>query len=235
MTDRSISPALTVILALVAGFGGAAAWQYSGLGDARMRQTLLDQPEILPQLAQAYDKQQGRERLAQAGEALKTPFPGAILGNPKGTVTLVEFTDYACGFCRISREHVEQLVAANPDLKVVIREWPIFEGSDVAAKMALAAADQGKFAEFHHAMFLAGNPDPATIAQATREAGLDMEKATAFAASKAVQFELGKNAGFARQLAVTGTPAWVIGDQVLDGAVGTDKLQAAIDAARGKK
>ncbi len=224
---------LTALVALIAGFGGAALWSLSGLGDAQVRRYLIAHPEILPEMADAFQQREAAQRLAEAGGAVSQAFPGAVLGNPRGSITLVEFTDYGCTYCRASMQHVEALIAANPDLKVVIREWPIFEGSDAAARMALAAARQGKFAAFHRAMFERGTPSPAGVEAAARAAGLDLAAAQAFAASSQVDAEIARNQALARQLGFGGTPSWVIGDQVIEGAVGPERLQDAIDAAGG--
>ena len=223
---------VTALVALVAGFGGAALWSLAGLGHGDTRDYLIDNPDILPEMAAAYEQEQARERLASAGSEVTQPFPGAVLGNPDGGVTLVEFTDYGCGFCRMSRDHVETLIAANPDLRVVIREWPIFEGSDAAARMALAAARQGKFAAFHDAMFAQGSPSEAGIERAARAAKLDMAAAKRTVSSRAVQAELARNTDLARALGFGGTPSWVVGEQVFEGAIGVEGLQEAIDAAR---
>lgn len=228
------SAIVTALIALVFGFGGAFLFAFSGWGHSQTRAYLIANPDILPEMAQAYEQAQASKRLAQAGDSVTKPFPGAILGNPKGSVTLVKFTDYGCGFCRVSREHVDALIAANPDLKVVIREWPIFEGSDAAARMALAAAQQGKFPAFHDALFKLGSPSEANIVTAAGTAGLDLAKAQDAMNSQAVEFELANNGTLARSLGFGGTPSWVIGDQALEGAVGTEALQKAIDAARSE-
>ena len=224
--------AFMALLALVFGFLGAATWQMT-LGNGMTRSWMIENPEILHDLADAYDRKQARERLADIADDVNTPFPGAVLGNPDGKVTLVEFTDYGCTYCRQSREHVDALVRANPDLKVVIREWPIFEGSDIAARMALTAAKQGKFTAFHDAMFRLGPPSEASVQQAATAAGIDMEQARLVMASQEADIELAKNMGLARQLEFTGTPSWVIGDQLLQGAVGEANLAQAIAEARG--
>lgn len=224
---------LTGLVALGCGFGGAALYSASGLGDGRTRDYLLAHPEILPQMADSYQKQEARKRLADVAGEVATAFPGAVLGNPHGKVTLIEFTDYGCTFCRLSRAHVADLIRRNPDLKVVIREWPIFEGSDAAARMALAAARQGKFAAFHEAMFEAGPPSEDTILDAAGKAGLDLAKAQAVTGSGEVQLELTRNTGLAQQLGFTGTPSWIVGERILEGAVGMEALQGAIDQARG--
>ncbi len=176
-------------------------------------------------MAQAYQEQLARKRLAEMGSEVFTAFPGAVLGNPAGKRVLVEFSDYNCTFCEASVQDVKRLVAEDPDLKVVIREWPIFEGSDVTARMALAAAMQGKYAAFHDAMFKTGD-----VAAAAKIAGLDMARAEADAASQAVSTEIARNLEYARALGFDGTPAWVAGDTPMGGMVGYDKLKAALAA-----
>ena len=231
---RLLSYLPTALLAIVFGFLGAWGFALSGLGGEATREWLLAHPEILPEMAEAYQANEAAARLADVADDVARPFPGAVLGNPEGTVTLVEFTDYGCTFCRQSVADVKALVAANPDLRVVMREWPIFEGSDVPARMALAAAKQGKFQPFHDAMFAAGPPSPATIAAAARTAGLDLAAAEAFADSPAAQFELQKNIELARKLGFEGTPSWIAGNAAFSGAVGRERLGEALEAARKK-
>ena len=226
MTRRSYL--IVAALALAFGFAGAALWSLSGLGHDRTRDYLLDHPELLAEMAERYEDKLAGERVAAVAQDVVAPFPGAVLGNPEGTVTLVEFTDYG-----MSKPDVARLVAENPDLRVVIREWPIFRGSDAAARMALAAAKQGKFAAFHDAMFELGPPDSTTIEQAARAAGLDLSEARDFAASDEASREVAKNMELAERLGFNGTPSWVVGDTAFAGAVGYDALQEAIAAARG--
>ncbi|MEW4449417.1 DsbA family protein [Qipengyuania sp. JC766] len=224
---------ITALVALGFGFAGAALWQVAGFGDSRTKSYLLENPEILPEMIANLEKQQAQEKLTRLGGDVTEPFPGAVLGNPDGSVTLVEFTDYGCGYCRQSQSDVAALIAANPELRVVIREWPIFEGSDEAARMALAAARQGKFPAFHNAMFEGGQVSADSIARAAQVAGLDMAKAEAFVASRDADFEIEKNRALASELAFTGTPSWVVGDRIIQGAVGQQGLQEAITEAQG--
>jgi protein-disulfide isomerase len=217
---------LTALLALTFGFLGAGIWSYSGLADNRTRSFLLGNPDLLPQMAQAYEEQEAAKRLAQMGGQVFEPFPGVVLGNPAGKRVLVEFTDYNCPYCEASLKDVNRLVAEDPELKVVIREWPIFEGSDVASRMALAAGLQGKYRAFHDAMFATKD-----VTAAARAAGLDMERAQRDAASEAVSTEIARNLDHARALGFTGTPAWIAGKKPFGGAVGYDKLKAALDEA----
>ena len=229
-----------VVFALLGAVGGWA-WEKRQSGDADKARVeeivhayLLEHPEVLPEAMAALQTKEQRRQLAGAGEAVERPFPGAVLGNPQGKITLVEFTDYACTFCRRSVADVAALVAANPDLRVVIRELPILSpASAEAARWALAAAEQGRYAVFHDAMFRTGRPDTATIAAAAAEAGLDLARARRVIADPRIAAEIERNQQLARQLGFDGTPSWVVGDQLLTGAVGQTELAKAIAAARG--
>ncbi|MHA6318611.1 DsbA family protein [Altererythrobacter sp. CAU 1778] len=236
MSENSSSAArflLPAIIGLVGGVIGAAGFAYSGLGNAaqdeRTRAYLLANPEVLPEVFEALQAKEMQARMAPMGDDIETAYPGAVLGNPQGSVTLVEFSDYACGYCRGSVADVEKLIADNDELKVVIREYPILSAESAdAARMALAAAEQGKFAAFHHAMFAAGRPSPDTIEAAAKAAGVDLEAARAAMASGRIDEELKANHAMAESLQIDGTPGWVVGDQVMVGAVGLSGLQDAI-------
>mgnify|MGYP001496966449 FL=1 len=221
---------LTALIALVFGFAGAALWSLSGLGNGQTRDYLLANPQILPEMAEAYQRGDAQNRLAQIADEVKQPFPGAVLGNPQGSKVLVKFTDYGCTYCRQSVAAIDELIAADPELKVVVREWPIFDGSEQAARMALAAAKQGKYPAFYHAMFEQGPPSEAGIARAAQIAGLDIAAAEAFAQSDEATAELAKTMAFARTLQFTGTPSWVAGGEVIEGLVPAERLAKALDA-----
>jgi protein-disulfide isomerase len=223
----------TVLIALAAGFAGSALWDLSGLGDRATRAYLLAHPEVLPEAMQVLQQREQLARLEPLRDELETPFPGAVLGNPAGSVTLVEFTDYACTYCRQSVADVDALIAANPDLRVVMREYPILSAESVdAARMALAAAQQGRYAQFHAAMFRLGPPSAQAIEAAATEAGVDLARARSVIESGAIDIQLHANAAMASQLGISGTPGWVVGNQALNGAVGREAIDEAIEAAR---
>jgi len=224
---------MTLIVALAAGFAGAALWDVTGLGGQTTRDYLLANPEVLPEAMEVLQRREQVARIEPLRRELETPFPGAVLGNPRGSVTLVEFTDYACTYCRQSLADVAALVAANPDLKVVIREYPILapESAD-AARMALAAAQQGRYAQFHDAMYRLGPPSAESIEAAAKEAGVDLARARAAIATGAFDGHLQANYALAAKLGISGTPGWVIGGQALNGAVGAQRLTDAIEEAR---
>jgi Protein-disulfide isomerase len=195
---------------------------------------IMEHPEILPQAMDELQRRQSAEQLAGVRSTVETPFPGAMMGNPNGKVTLVEFTDFACGYCRQSVPDVKGLIARNPDLRIVVRELPIISPkSPDAARMALAAAEQGKYPAFHDAMFSAGQLDDPAIEAAARKAGLDMERARRIAASPTVHAEIQRNLDLAQRLGFSGTPSWIAGDRLISGAVGIDQLSEAVSAARG--
>jgi protein-disulfide isomerase len=254
MTDRfSNNPLALAALALVAALVGAGAfWLFqrampSAVADtdrARMevvvRDYMLSHPEIIPQ---AMQKLQDREVAQQQNEAVKVvaanahailePFGSAWAGNPKGDVVAVEYFDYNCGYCRASLPAIDQLIASDPKVKVVFRELPILsEASGVAAKLSLAAADQGKFKTFHDALYAGGPLTSESIAAAAKTAGLDMAKAAAFAPK--AQAEIASNLELAHKMNMTGTPSWVIGDRIVSSALPLEELQKAVAAARAK-
>jgi protein-disulfide isomerase len=224
---------LTLVIALAAGFAGAALWDLTGFGNQSTREYLLANPEVLPEAMNVLQQRDLAARIAPLRGEIETPFPGAVLGNPAGSVTLVEFTDYACTYCRQSTADVASLIDDNPDLRVVIREYPILTPESVdAARMALAAAQQGRYAPFHDAMFRLGTPTAETIEAAARQAGVDIPKARAAIATGAFDIQLHANAELAAQIGVSGTPGWVIGNQALSGAVGRRRIGDAIEEAR---
>ncbi|NOW45536.1 protein-disulfide isomerase [Novosphingobium sp. SG751A] len=225
--------ALASLFGLAGGLVGATIAPMLPFGHAEqvkaVREALLERPEILSEAAEKLKSGEAEKQLAQVAPQALKPFPGAVIGNPQGKHVLVEFMDYACGYCRASEEDVAKLVAADPQAQVVIRQLPILTPESVdAAKMALAAAKQGKYAAFHKAMFAAGRPNAQTIAAAAQSATLDMAAAQKVVADPATQAEIEANLALARHLGLGGTPSWIAGGKILGGAVGYDALAAAI-------
>ena len=232
------------IQALVPGMGAR------GQGDQAMREWVLAHPEVLLESVERYNQKQSAsadkaqaEAVAVAEKTLPTerpkleaPYAGAWAGNPKGDVTLVAFMDYACGYCRASLPAIEELLKRDPNVKVVYREYPVL-GPDslVAARWALAAAEQDKFRAFHDALFATDGPSAANIEAAAQKAGLDMGRAKQVAQSRAVEGEIVTNHKFGQKLAMTGTPSWVVGGKLLYGMRDYAGLAAAVAEARKGK
>jgi protein-disulfide isomerase len=206
--------------------------------EAIVREYILTHPEILPEAMQNLERREAAKQVGGNRAKLETAFAGAWQGAADADVTLVEFFDYSCGYCRAARPDVDKLLAEDPKLRVVYRELPILgEDSQKAALISLAVAKQGEpaYAAFHKAMWAAGRPSAATVEQAVRTAGLDPATVQAAANAGDVRAEINSNLALQRSLALSGTPSWVVGDTVINGAVGYDELKTAIAEARKAK
>ncbi|MET0377090.1 MAG: DsbA family protein [Rhizorhabdus sp.] len=199
-----------------------------------VRDYILTHPEIIPQAIEKLREKQSQDAYAGNRAALETPFGSAWAGAPDGDVTLVMFSDYACGYCRTSLPDIDRLIADDPRLKVVWREIPILgPGSEIAAKAGLAAAQQGAFRIFHERMFQAGPPSTDKVSSVIRSMKLDFARIQRDVDSPAVSAELRNNIELAQRIdPALATPMFVIGGQMLKGAVGYDALKQAVADAR---
>jgi protein-disulfide isomerase len=196
-----------------------------------VRQGMLADPQILVEASDALRDRQTAPLIASSRSALETPFASSWKGAEKPEVVLVEFYDYACPYCKASNPHVDRLLKEKPGLRVVYRELPILGQDSVeAARLSLAASKAGRFRQFHDALYAAGRPAPNTNAAAARVANI----APTPAQDPAIEAELKRNFEIASRLGATGTPLFVVGDRVLNGAVGYDALKQAIEAASKK-
>lgn len=201
--------------------------------EAIVRAYILENPEIITEAVEILQKREITNRLRAGGNAVTKAFYGAEAGNRSGDVTVVEFTDYNCGYCRSSVADVEKLVANDDGIRLVYRELPILSAtSRQAALWALAAAKQDKHVAFHKAMFSGGRPDEITIKAAASRAGLNLAAAEKFVASDEAAAEIDSNLAMMQQIGFNGTPTFIIGDQILEGALGYDALKAAVAKAR---
>lgn len=215
--------------------GGIDAKERAAI-EAIVEEYILENPEILPRAIERLQQRDTLKKLSSIREELETPYASAFAGNANGDVVVVKFSDYACGYCRQAVADVTRLIESDSGVKVVFRDFPILSpASNDAALMALAAAEQGKYYGFYKAMFSGGRPTAETIRAAATKAGMDMAAADAFIASGKGEKVIGRTTDFARQLEFSGTPAWVVGDKVLVGAVGYDELAKAVAEARRRK
>lgn len=158
-------------------------------------------------------------------------------GNPEGNVSLVEFFDYRCPYCKQVEPALESLVRQDPQLRVVYKEFPVLGPVSVtAAHAALAAHKQGKYTAFHRAMMaLKGQIDDEAVYAVASSVGLDVERLKRDMKAPDVESQLKANLALADALDISGTPGFVVGDQIVPGAVGLDDLKQMIDAARKKQ
>ena len=199
------------------------------IGPKLVRDALVKQPQILVEASDALRDGQYAPVIAANRAALETPFGSSWKGSAKPDVVMTYFYDYACGYCRKSNPDIERLVAEDKGLRVVYRELPILGPDSVAAsRAALAASKIGKFGVFHDGLFEAGRPNTETIALVANRIGVTPEQAR----DPAIEAEIQKNMNLAGQLGATGTPLFVVGDKVMNSAVGYDVLKEAIADAR---
>jgi thiol-disulfide isomerase/thioredoxin len=196
-----------------------------------IRSYLFEHPEVLPEAMERLRFRETADVIRQQRAAIETPFHGAWAGAPDGDVVLVEFFDYACGYCRAANPDVERLLREDPRLKVVWREYPVLgPDSEQAAIDSLAAAKAGRFRDFFQRLFATARPT-ATVRSAARTAvGLQPSQMT-----DEFRSELQKNYDLARALGASGTPTFVVGDQMLQGAVGYEALKEAVETARSRR
>jgi protein-disulfide isomerase len=210
-----------------------------------IREYLVSHPEVLQEAMAELEKKTAEAETAKhqaavkdnAQEIFNSPRQ-VVLGNPKGDVTLVEFFDYNCGYCKHAMSDMLTLLKTDPNLRVVLKEFPVLgPGSVAAAKVAAAARMQDKsgkiYLEFHTKLLGGrGQADQAHALTAAKEAGFDTAKIEKDINSDEVRSQLAESFKLADALGLNGTPSYVIGKDVVVGAVGLDALKEKINASR---
>ncbi|MEP3049001.1 MAG: DsbA family protein [Roseibium sp.] len=207
-------------------------------------EAILENPEIIELAIQRLQQMQ-RERdqatvvatLRAQRANLEQDSNAPVIGNPEGDITLVEFFDYNCPYCKRAKPLIEELLKTDPNIRVVFREWPVLgEGSVFAARAALAARNQDKYEEFHWAlMSFRGRAEEESVLEIAKEVGLDIEKLRADMQAEEVNNHILLSMQLAEGLNITGTPSFVIGDTVLPGLPTQAQLAAAVSEAREAK
>jgi protein-disulfide isomerase len=206
---------------------------------------LLKHPEVLQEAMAALDKKQQEAEAEKARTTIKennaTLFNSphqVVLGNPQGDVTMVEFFDYNCGYCKRALPDMLTLLKSDPNIKFVLKEFPVLgEGSVDAAHVAVAARMQDpsgkKYIEFHQKLLGGRGPvDKARALAVAKEVGFDMARLEKDMASGEVKATIDENMKLADALGVNGTPSYVVGSELVVGAVGLDSLKEKIAATR---
>ena len=210
-----------------------------------IRDYLVTHPEVLQEAIAELDKRQAAADTAKAKAAVaanaETLFDSSrqvVLGNPKGDVTLVEFFDYNCGFCKGALPTLVDLMKDDTKLKVVLKEFPVLgPGSVEAAKVAVAVRMQDKsgkkYLDFHQKLLGGrGQADKARALAVAKEVGMDMARLEKDMASDEARVSLEESLKLAETLGLNGTPSYVVGDDVVIGAVGMEALRGKIAMAR---
>lgn len=207
---------------------------------ALILQTIRENPEVLVETLLAYqDRTQAeaeaeqRAAIQSVGALMQTDTNTGVMGNPDGDIVLVEFYDYNCPFCRRAAPVLYELIEENPDLRIVMREWPILGPDSVlAARASLAALRQDGFAAFHEALMIQPRANAVTIRRAADEAGLDYEQLQADMDAPEIDAHLEVSQNAAMQLGLSGTPTFLIGETLVPGLMEKGELQTLISQVR---
>jgi protein-disulfide isomerase len=211
--------------------------------EAIIKDYLLKNPEVLRDAFRELERRMKAEEDAKRAEALTGSRSllhdsprGVVVGNPKGDVVLVEFFDYNCGYCRRAMVDMLDLIKSDPMLKVVLKEFPVLGKSSVdTARVAIAVRmqDPNKYLEFHRRLLSGrGEATHERALAAAKEAGLDMTRLEKDLKSPEINATLEESADLSEKLAISGTPTYVVGNEVVPGAIGFAALRARIDAVR---
>jgi protein-disulfide isomerase len=207
-----------------------------------VRDYLREHPEVIVDALQEYQHRQDTQKVEQTrqtiaamkDELLHDP-TSPITGNPNGDVTVVEFFDYRCPYCKAVAPDLAKAVAADGKVRLIYKEFPILGPASItAAKAALAAVRQDKYPAFHDKLFaFKGNLDDAAIYAMASDLGLDVVRLKADMEKPEIESVIYHNYRLADKLKIEGTPAFVIGGELLPGAVSFDNLIAVFKRARG--
>jgi protein-disulfide isomerase len=236
MQFLSSRAALPLVAAAAALLGAGATLLVSRQnGGSQVRDYLLAHPEVIPEAMQKLQERSNAKIIAANRADILTPVGSAWAGNPNGDVTVVEYLDYNCGYCRASLATIDQLIAADRNVKVIYRELPVLSlESETAARYAIVAGRRGKYDALHRALYAGGPLTEASMDKALTAAGLDPVAVKAEAKSASVEAAIKTNLSLMRPLGMTGTPTWVIGDRVVSSVMSLEDMRDAVEAARAK-
>ena len=237
---RSLLVAAALLLPQAALAGEFTDTQREEIG-AIVREYLLRNPDVLTEVSQELERRQKlaedaqrKNAIAENADEIFRSSADFVAGNPQGDVTMVEFFDYNCPWCKKSMPIIKSILATDGKLKVVFKEFPILgEGSEYAARAAMASQAQGKYLEFHLALYEhAGKIDAQAVDEIAQSVGIDMKKLKAEMQSADIAAAIDRNIKLAQTLGISGTPAFVIGTNLIPGYLPHDELQAAVQEAR---
>lgn len=249
LTTAALRTGLAV--ALVAGAPPLALAQGKSFSDAQrkemgeiIRDYLVRNPEVLQEALMELEKRQQETQktaqvaaLAEARDALLNSPHGTVAGNPQGDVTLVEFFDYNCGYCKRALADLRTIIKADPKVRIVLKDFPVLGPESLeASRVALAVKQQLKgerMFDYHvRLMESRGRVNGERAKAVAKEMGLDLARIDRDMEAAEVKTALQENVSLGDKLGLTGTPAYVVGDEIVSGAVGADPLRQAIGNVR---
>ena len=203
-------------------------------------ETILEKPEILREASRILHKKEQEKKAAsikpvlkQRRDELERNQNAPVLGNPNGDVTVIEFFDYNCVYCKRAAETVKKLIDTDKNVRFVFREWPILSKSSAfAARAALASRKQGKYENLHWALMALRRVNESTVLKAAKNQGLDLDRLRKDMESSEVKAHIALSMKLASSLGITGTPTFLIGDVLKPGMVPLPELRILVAKAR---
>lgn len=227
----------------LAGFAPASAQEMDeGALRALILETIRQNPEVVMEAIETLQAREEAEKELAATKALRDQKaalqndPNApVMGNPDGDITIVEFFDYNCGYCRRVFPAVQELIGEDKNIRVVLREWPILgEESVFAARASLASRKQGKYEEFHAALMeFQGRASEAVVLRVADDLGMDIDQLRADMEGAEIDAHFQASSQLTQALGLNGTPAFVFEDQLVPGAIELEQMQALVEQLRG--
>ena len=245
MSRLTAAAAVLLVLGVAAAPAQSVSEAQRGEFEKIIRNYLINNPEVLQEAIAELEKRQAKAEAEKHKVAVKDNADAlfnsprhVVVGNPKGDVTFVEFFDYNCGYCKRALEDMNALMKADPKLRVVLKEFPVLGPSSMdAARVGVAVRMQDKtgkkYLEFHQKLLTGrGQVDKARALAAAKEVGLDVARIERDLGSDEVRASIEESFKLAEKLGLNGTPSYVIGGDVVVGAVGLATLREKINGAR---
>ena len=204
--------------------------------DSQIEAYIRANPGLILEVVTKYNRDRAEQERQQAVNLVKLDDGKTILGNPNGDITVYEFSDYNCGYCKRAFGDVQKLIASDDNVRVVIKEFPILaESSKQAAEISMAAAELGKFEEVHTALMTwQGRLDDSAFDQIIQNAGLSRDEINAIIAKGEIEEKLQAIRQTAQAMQISGTPGFVIGNAIIPGAISSDEMAQIIADERAK-
>jgi protein-disulfide isomerase len=206
--------------------------------EAIIHDYIVNNPDVILTAVDQYQRQSMESKQSAALDSNRADLyedaASPMIGNPKGDVTLIEFFDYNCGYCKRVAPMIEQLSKDDKNVKIIFKEFPILAPtSETAAKWALAAAKQGKYFAYHQALMAhQGQISEDLLTKIGADLKLDVAKLRTDAAATEPLLQIERNRALASQMGLTGTPSFIVGDQIVPGAIEMDAMKDLIAKAR---
>lgn len=208
--------------------------------DSSFKRFIMDNPELIIESVNQYQQRKSVEQAEQLSKNIpaksKELYENAndpVLGNPQGSITVVEFFDYSCGFCKRALPTIQKVIDSNPDVRVVLKEYPILGPNSMTAAVASLAVNRiasDKYLAFHQKLMEGGTKNKSKLLEIASELGINKDALTQEMANPEIERVINETRQLAQELGIRGTPAFIIGTELIPGAVDYNTLQDKIKA-----